>query len=164
MNNEFATALLKVAGALLAVLATALLSAARMLDPKALLRGPAGVRGSGQGRAGIAAFGHSAIVVKVKKDGGTGGGATSSANWTYSIALPTQDVNAFGLVFLASGLAPKIYPPRGYVGAWVQAGDNSYGLAIKIGLTGFEAWELLMVGEVPQTDAGSVAGRWKINP
>lgn len=89
-------------------------------------------------------------LVRVVRDGGAGGTATTPASWTYSLyqyfesdaqpsPLPTP---------LATGRAPRMRTTVDDVGAWVQAPDWSVAIAeLRAGLSGDERWRLLVVDE-----------------
>lgn len=89
-------------------------------------------------------------LVRVIKDGGAAGTATTPATWTYSVyAYSESDTAPDPLPTpLATGRAPRLRPTVGDVGAWVKAPDWSIAIAeLRGGQSGNERWRLLVVDE-----------------
>lgn len=89
-------------------------------------------------------------LVRVVRDGGAAGTATTPATWTYSVyAYSESDTAPDPLPTpLATGRAPRLRPTVGDVGAWVKAPDWSIAIAeLRGGQSGNERWRLLVVDE-----------------
>lgn len=89
-------------------------------------------------------------LVRVIRDGGASGTATTPATWTYSLFAYTElDAQPDPLpVALATSCAPRMRQTSGDVGAWIAAPDWSVAIAEhRPAQTGNDRWRLLIADE-----------------
>lgn len=102
-----------------------------------------------QGRAWVGS-GASPVLVRVRRDGGAAGTATTPASWTYAL-YPYSESDAQPNPLppaLATQVAPHWRATVGDVGAWTPAPDWSVGLAeLRSGQSPGARWRLLIVDE-----------------